>query len=76
MLYRDRINDDYERHQRQTRDLTRDDLDILVANAQVSRQPWYAGFLARLGDGLIAAGHTIKQRNESAASSQLSRQTR
>jgi hypothetical protein len=76
MLYRDRINDDYERHQRQTRDLTRDDLDILLTDAQVSRKPWYAGILARLGDGLIAAGKTIKERNESPAPSHLSRQTR
>jgi hypothetical protein len=76
MFYPDRLNDDYEKHQRQIRYLTRDDLDILLADATVARPPWYAGILARLGDGLIAAGSTIKERNHGASSPRFSRETR
>jgi len=60
---RDRLNDEYELHQRRVEALTKDELDILVANARVSRPRWYDGLMAQIGDGLIAAGSSLKERN-------------
>jgi hypothetical protein len=60
---RDRLDDEYEQHQHRVAPLTKDELDILVANARVSRPRWYNGLIAKLGDGLIAAGSSLKERN-------------
>jgi hypothetical protein len=59
----DRLNDDYERHQRRFRLLTMDELDVLVVDSRVSRPRWYNGLLASIGEGLISAGKSLKQRN-------------
>ena len=63
MINRDRLNDDYELHQRRVSALTEDDLDLMVANARVSRPRWYNGLMAQIGEGLIAAGSSLKERN-------------
>jgi len=58
-----RLNDEYEFHQRSFSPLTKDELDILVANARVSHPRWYNGLLAQIGEDLIAAGRSLKERN-------------
>jgi hypothetical protein len=58
-----RLNDEYELHQRRFGPLTKDELDIRVADARVSRPRWYNGLLAQIGEGLIAAGRSLKERN-------------
>ena len=63
MFYRDQLDDDYEKHQRQTRYLRQDELDPNLTDARVSGPPWYASILTRLGDGLITAGRSLKDRN-------------
>lgn len=63
MFYSDRLNDDYERHQHRFRLLTTDELDLLVVDTRVSRPRWYNGLLANIGEGLISAGKSLKQRN-------------
>ncbi len=65
MLYRDRLNDDYETHQR-NHEYLKDDLDVLVADAKVKRQSWLKGVLSHIGDGLIAAGNSMKERDDEA----------
>ncbi len=63
MFYRERINDDYEIHQRNYSYL-KDELDILVADTKVKRQSWYKGVLARIGDALILVGNSMKERDD------------
>jgi len=62
MFYRDRLDDDYETHQRNYNYL-KDELDVLVADAKVKKQSWYKGVLSHLGDGLIAVGNSIKKQD-------------
>ncbi len=59
MFFIDRLYDDYECHQR--RHSGRDELDILVIGATVSGPSWYHRVLTGVGDGLIAAGGSIKK---------------
>lgn len=59
MFFTDRLYDDYEFHQR--RYSHRDELDIWVGNAIVSRPGRYHKLMAQVGDGLIAAGRSIKK---------------
>jgi len=71
MFYRERLNDDYETHQR-NHGYLKDDLDVLVADARVKRQSCYKGVLARIGDMLILIGNSIKERDEDLTSKTLS----
>ncbi len=75
MLYRDRLNDDYETHQRNHEHL-KDDLDILVTGAKVKRPSWFKGILSHIGDGLIAAGSSMKERDDETKPTTLSPLTR
>lgn len=60
MFYRDRLNDDYEIHQRRCTCLT-DELQLVTRDAPVRRPDWFKGVVSRLADGLIAAGNSLKQ---------------
>ena len=60
MFNSDRLNDDYERHKRH---FVKDELDILVADADVIGPRWYNGLLVYFGERLISAGKAIKERN-------------
>jgi len=71
MFYRERLNDDYEIHQRNCSYL-KDELDILIADAKVKRQSWYKGALMRVGDALISIGNSIKERDDHATPTTLS----
>jgi hypothetical protein len=59
VFFTDRLYDDYEFHQRHYS--RRDELDVWVGNATVSRPGWYHKIMAQVGDGLIAAGRPIKK---------------
>ena len=63
MFYRERINDDYEIHQRNYSYL-KDELDILVTDTKVKRQSWYKGVLVHVGDALILVGNSMRERDE------------
>jgi hypothetical protein len=63
VINRNRLDDEYERHQRRVGHLTKDELDILVADARPVRPRWYNGLLAKVGEELIAAGSSLKERN-------------
>jgi hypothetical protein len=75
MLYRERINDDYEIHQRNYSYL-KDALDILVAGAKVKRQSLYKDVLERVGDALISTGNSMKERDDNRTSTTLTPLTR
>jgi hypothetical protein len=75
MFYRDRLDDDYEIYQRH-HSYTKDDLEILVADAQVKKSKWYTGILSNVGDGLISAGSALKKHNGDMKSTTLSTMTR
>ncbi len=75
MFYHDRINDDYETHQRNHAYL-KDELDVLVTDAKVKRPSWFKSVLSHLGDGLIAAGTSMKERDSQVKPSKLSTSTR
>ncbi len=75
MLYRDRLNDDYESHQR-NHEYLKDDLDVLVADAKLKKPSWFRGILSHLGDGLIAAGNSMKERDSETKPATLSTLTR
>jgi hypothetical protein len=75
MFYRERLNDDYEIHQRNYSYL-KDGLDILVADAKVMRPSWYKNVLARIGDTLISVGNSMKERDDNLTSTPLSPLTR
>jgi predicted secreted protein len=75
MFYRDRLSDEYETHQRNHSYLL-DELDNLVADATVKRQSWYKNVLARIGDILILAGNSMKERDCEFTSTTLSSLTR
>ncbi len=63
MFARDRLDDDYEFHQRRYDPLVEDELDALVADARVIGPRWYNVILVQVGDGLMAIGRFIKERN-------------
>lgn len=69
MINGDRLYDDYERHQRRYRDSYKDELDILVADARVSRPHWFNVFLTEVGNKLISTGNSLKERNSIATTS-------
>ena len=71
MFYRQRLNDDYEIHQRNYSDL-KDELNILVADVKVKRPSWCKSVLARVGDALISIGNSIKERDDEFTSTTLS----
>ena len=71
MFYYDRLSDDYEIHQHKHGYL-KDELDVLVAGANVQRQSWYKGVLASLGDALISIGNSMKERDDNLTSTTLS----
>ena len=75
MFYRDRLNDDYEIHQRDYSYL-KDELDVLVADAKVKRQSWHKSLMARLGDGLISVGNSMKEHTDEVQASTLASLTR
>ena len=75
MFYCERLNDDYETHQR-NHGYLKDDLDILVADARVKRQSWYQGVMACVGDALISIGNSMKERDNEFSSTTLSSLTR
>ncbi len=75
MLYRDRLNDEYEAHQRRFNS-TNEAEENLVSGAEVSHQTLVNELLARLGDGLIHAGSSIKKHNDRGAAVKLSPTTR
>jgi len=75
MFYHDRINEDYEIHQRYYSYL-KDKLDFLVADAKVKRQSWHKDVMACIGDGLISIGNSLKERDDNATSTTLSPLTR
>ena len=62
MFYHERLNDDYEIHQR-NHGYLKDDLDILVADAKVKRQSWHKNVMACVGDVLISVDNSMKERN-------------
>jgi hypothetical protein len=72
MFNGDRLNDADALHQRRFAHITKDELDILVADAQILRPRWYNGILARFGDGLIKVGSSIKENNSGVKSPDLS----
>jgi len=76
MFIGDRLNDDYESHQRRYAHITKDELDVLVADARVIRPRWYNGILAQIGDGLITVGSSIKEHNADVKTINLSTFTR
>jgi hypothetical protein len=63
MFNGDHLNDEYENHRRRFAHITKDELEILVADARIVRPRWYNSILAKIGDGLIAAGSSIKEHN-------------
>ena len=71
MFYRERLNDDYEIHQRNTSYL-KDELDIFVADAKVKSPNWYSNLMSRFGDGLIAIGNSMKERDHEVQSKTFS----
>jgi protein associated with RNAse G/E len=75
MFYRDRLNDEYETHQRHYSYL-KDDLDVLVADASVKKQSWLDKAKAHLGDALISAGNSMKEHKNDYQSTKLSTITR
>lgn len=75
MFYHDRLNDDYETHQRNYSYL-KDELDILVADANVKRQSWYTTVLASIADALISVGSSMKEPDDNPTSTTLSPLTR
>ncbi|HUH96061.1 MAG TPA: hypothetical protein VLZ89_01805 [Anaerolineales bacterium] len=60
MYYRDRLNDDYEAHQR-SHSYLKDELEVLAADAKVKRPSWFQGVMGRMGDALISAGKSMKE---------------
>jgi hypothetical protein len=62
MFYCERLNDDYETHQR-NHGYLKDDLDVLVADEKVKRPSWYKSILVRIGDILILVGNLMKERD-------------
>ncbi len=76
MFNGDRLNDEYEIHQRRFAHMTKDELEVLVADARVVRPRWYSRILAQIGDGLIAAGSSIKEHNADVKPQNLSVSTR
>ena len=75
MFYRERLNDEYEIHQRNYGYLE-DELDILVADSKVKRPGLYKSVLVCLGDALISIGNSMKERDDNAACKTLSPLTR
>jgi hypothetical protein len=71
MFYRDRLNDDYENHQRDFA-CFKDELDVLAVDLKVKRQSWYESVLVRLGDALISIGNSMKEHNKGMEASTLS----
>ena len=57
------LNDDYEIHKRRISHLTKGELEEVVAGAKVFHPRWYNGILARLGDGFINLGLSLKEQN-------------
>lgn len=72
MFNGDRLNDDYEIHQRRVDLNGQDELEILVSKAKVYRPRWYNGILAQVGEGLISVGSALKEHNSSVKSNNLS----
>ncbi len=72
MFTGDRLNDEYEMHQRRFAHITKDDIDSLMANVRIGRPCWYNSILAQIGDGLITAGRSIKEQNAGVNSSDYS----
>jgi hypothetical protein len=72
MFNGDRLNDDYEIHQRRVDHKRQDELEILVSEAKVYRPRWYNGILAQVGEGLISVGSALKEHNSSVKSNNLS----
>ena len=67
MFTGDRLCDDYEIHQRRNAHLMNEDLANLEGNVYISKPGLYSSILTRIGDGLIAAGHSIKEHVDSSA---------
>jgi hypothetical protein len=63
MFNGDRLNDDYDIHQRRFALLIKDELELQVADARVYHPRWYNGILAQVGDVMISAGNALKERN-------------
>ena len=63
MFYYDRLNDDYEIHQRNYCYL-KDDLDVLVSDSKVKRPSLFRNAMSRIGDVLISTGNSMKEQNE------------
>ena len=75
MFYHERLNDDYEIHQR-NHGYLKDDLDVLVADEKVKRPSWYKSILVRIGDILILVGNSMKELDNVFTSTTLSSLTR
>ena len=75
MLYRDRINDDYELHQRKYSYL-KDEPDITVSTAKVMRQSWHKNLMTHMGEALISIGNSMKEHNDEIQASTPSSLTR
>jgi len=63
MFYHDRLNDDYELHQR-NHSYIKDELDILVSDAKVKRQGWQKNLMVHVGEALISIGKSMKENND------------
>jgi len=63
MLNSGRLNDEYELYQLRFGPLTKNELEILPIDARLYRLRWYNGFLTHIGEGLIAVGRSLKERN-------------
>jgi hypothetical protein len=72
MFNGDRLNDEYEVHQRRFSYKIKDELELLVSEAKVHHPRWYNGILAQVGEGLISVGSALKEHNSSVKSNNLS----
>jgi hypothetical protein len=50
-------------HQLRFGHLTIDEPEILPVDARLYRRRWYNGFVAHIGEGFIAVGRSLKERN-------------
>ncbi|HUI87977.1 MAG TPA: hypothetical protein VLX61_04560 [Anaerolineales bacterium] len=75
MFFYDRLNDDYEVHQRSFSYL-KGELDTLVADAKVKRPNRLETVLVRVGDRLISVGASLKEHHGDAVPADLTALTR
>lgn len=63
MFNGDQLNDDYEIHKRRFAHMAKDELEMVASEVRVFHPRWYNGILARLGDGFINIGLSLKEQN-------------